>query len=252
MRFFGRARFNGEVQDRAGYSLIYSGLNYAAFNAAVLSEPVGGNLAELRRRIQVPARHFESRRLRWTYWLCEDYLTPVVLRESNNLFRQFGLASLTDPPGMYADSVVNPVRELPVLDVRPVVDPQSRMAFAHITSIGFDIPQTVCRDIYGSALAWGSVALSAGFQGFVGYMDGLPVATAATVISGGVVGVYSVATLPAHRGKGYAEALIREVLRRARERTGIEATVLQSTDAGYPLYKRMGYRTLTKFRVYIS
>ena len=41
MRVFGRARHNGEVHDFPGVSMVYCGLD-AAFNAAVLSDPVCG------------------------------------------------------------------------------------------------------------------------------------------------------------------------------------------------------------------
>ena len=39
-------RKTGEIQDHPGVTLIFCGLNYAAFNAALLSQPVAGS-AEL-------------------------------------------------------------------------------------------------------------------------------------------------------------------------------------------------------------
>ena len=35
-------------------------------------------------------------------------------------------------------------------------------------------------------------------------------------------------------------------------RTGIERMVLQSTEVGYPLYRRMGFRDATRFTVYLT
>jgi ribosomal protein S18 acetylase RimI-like enzyme len=78
------------------------------------------------------------------------------------------------------------------------------------------------------------------------------VTTTAVVVTDGVAGIYSVGTLPRCRRHGYAEATMREVLRQVKERTGIEATVLQSTLLGFSLYEQMGYRKRTKFSVYIS
>ena len=251
MRFFGRARQNGQVVEHPGVCQIFCGLNYAAFNAAVMTGPMVTEPSELRRRIEAPARLFQARNLRWTYWFCDDDLDVTLQREARTLFRLFGLTPLTEPPGLYADQLLAPRRPLPQIDVRPVVDDATRQAFAYITSVGFEIPQLVCRDIYSSEHAW-TGAFPGVFQGYVGYAGGLPVCTTATVISHDLVGIYSVATAPNSRRQGYAEAIMRQVLRQARERTGIEATALQSTEAGFRLYERMGYRKLTSFSVYIS
>lgn len=247
MQFFGRARHDGNVQHCPGVCLISCGLNYAAFNAAVLAEPIGRDSNELRRCIEIPANHFQTRALRWTYWLCDDYLDTHAQRESRNLFHRFGLSPLTDPPGLFADHLLPPKRNLPKLSIRRVANSQTRNAFAHITSVAFEIPSAVCREIYCGEGAW-----KGSFEGYVGYAGDLAVTTSALVITAEVVGVYSVATLPQCRRHGYAEATMREVLRIARDRTGIEATVLQSTSSGMSLYEHMGYRKFTRFSVYIS
>ena len=43
LRFFGHARASSEIQDLPGVSLIFCGLNYAAFNAALVAQPVEGD-----------------------------------------------------------------------------------------------------------------------------------------------------------------------------------------------------------------
>lgn len=247
MRFFGSARSNGEIRDLPGVCLISCGLNYAAFNAALLSEPVSSDASALRDRIQTPASHFRSRNLRWTYWLCDDYLGPSLRRESRSIFNTWGMATLTEPPGMFAERLLPPRRRLPELVVKPVGDEPTRRAFGHVTSIAFEIPQDICRDIYGSSLAW-----QGELRGFVGFVDNLPVATAATIVAADVAGVYSVGTLPQYRRRGYAEAMMRHALSIERENSGIEATVLQATESGLRMYQHMGYRKATKFSVYIS
>jgi GNAT superfamily N-acetyltransferase len=88
------------------------------------------------------------------------------------------------------------------------------------------------------------------FVGYVGYVDGEPVATAATVMAAGAIGVYNVATLPTHRRRGHGEAVMRYALEKARQETGCERSVLQATDHGLPLYLSMGYKTVTTVDVY--
>jgi ribosomal protein S18 acetylase RimI-like enzyme len=148
---------------------------------------------------------------------------------------------------MYADQLRPPKRQLPELEIRPVSDEATRAAFSEIMSTAFEIPHSVSNAIYGADRAW----LGA-FRGYVGYVKGKPVTTAAAVTTGGVIGLYSVATLPQHRRRGFAEAIMRQVIRDVSQRTGIDRTVLQATSSGLALYEAMGYRTVTNFDVYIS
>ena len=114
-------------------------------------------------------------------------------------------------------------------------------------STSFEIPHSVSASVYGSERAW-----NGSFQGFVGYSNGKAVTTAAAVITGDVIGLYSVATLPQHRRLGFAEAIMRQVIQEAQQTAGCHRTVLQATSSGYSLYEEMGYRTVTSFQVYIA
>ena len=247
MQFFGRARKGGEVHNHPGVCVISCGLNYAAFNAAVLTEPVGADTRELTRRIQSPASYFNPRNLRWTYWVCDDYLDTPLAREAGNVFGRCGLRSLTEAPGMHAEQLSPPSRTLPLIDVRPVADEATRIAFAWITSTTFDIPHAICAAIYGSQNAW-----SGDFKGYVGYLGGQAITTTAVIVAAGVMGFYSVATLADYRRFGYAEATMRKVYELTKRETGVEQSVLQATRSGLGLYQRMGYRKLTNFSVYVT
>jgi ribosomal protein S18 acetylase RimI-like enzyme len=66
------------------------------------------------------------------------------------------------------------------------------------------------------------------------------------------MGVYSLATMPEFRRMGYGEALLRCATAEVRRRTGLSRLVLQSTEAGYKLYRRMGFHDVTKFTVYLT
>ncbi|HUJ51104.1 MAG TPA: GNAT family N-acetyltransferase [Bryobacteraceae bacterium] len=246
LRFFGRARQDAEIRDLAGVTLIFCGLNYAAFNAALLTRPIE-NDAELTRLIQISSAQFESKRLRWTYWLCDDFLSRPLSRQAPHIFSRHGLRQLTKAPGMYAERLRAPQRQLPLLEVRAVSDQATRATFAEIMSVAFDIPHSVSSAVYGSERGW-----SGGFQGYIGYANGKAVTTAASMITGDVIGLYSVATLPQHRRLGFAEAIMRAVIEPARVHAGAQRTVLQSTPSGLSLYEQMGYRTVTNFDVYIA
>jgi GNAT superfamily N-acetyltransferase len=72
---------------------------------------------------------------------------------------------------------------------------------------------------------------------------GFDAAVVATLDHESDCGVYLVATLPEARGNGLCGALMRKLLRDARER-GCRTSTLQASPAGAPVYARLGYRDL--------
>jgi GNAT superfamily N-acetyltransferase len=83
------------------------------------------------------------------------------------------------------------------------------------------------------------------FTLFIGYLSSEPVATAmlATTRSVHLAGVYSVATRPPHRGRGFGTALTRAALLEARAQ-GYDTAVLEPSPMGAPMYRRMGFEPL--------
>ncbi len=245
MQFFSLSSEAGETRSFPGVSVVSSGVNFSVFNAALLSAPVPGAHGDLDRRIAVGTVYFAARGLRWSFWLCEHQLDRWTRARLKGIFANRGLHPLVDPPGMVAESLRPASRPLPALEYRRIGDELTRLAFCHVTSVAFELPFSVSREIYDSERAW-----QGGMVGWVGYRNSEPVATAATQVAAGAVGVYSVATLPQCRHAGCAEAIVRHALGQARAATGIDRTVLQSTRAGLRLYERMGYKTVTRFAVY--
>jgi GNAT superfamily N-acetyltransferase len=80
-----------------------------------------------------------------------------------------------------------------------------------------------------------------GIHGLAVVADGGPVACALAHDTGDDVHITLVATLPAHRGSGYASGLLRELVRDGLGR-GCLTTTLIATRAGAGVYERLGYR----------
>jgi len=238
-------RPSGEVREYPGVSIASAGVVFQMFNAAFFSAPVPDE-AELERRIALAAVHFKARGLDWAWWVCEDWIHERLRGRLRHVFRNQRLRLSVEMPGMIAERINPPVRPLPPITIRPVRDAGTRNDFCAVGSVCFNVPPAWFREVFDTQQVWER------FSGFVGYMDGEPVSTAATVIGAGAVGVYNVATLPGHQRHGCGEAIMRYALDRAREATGLERSVLQSTTQGFPLYCRMGYRTVTKVAVYAS
>lgn len=244
MRFFGQATGSGEVRMLDGSLVIFSGLDYGVFNIALLTSPAHDDLEA---RLNDVARYFRERTLRWSFWLCDDMLDASAMKQARQTFQNFGMRVISHPPGMLAESLEPPVRKLPEIEMRPVCDAASRTAFAELTSTSFDIPYTVARAVYTREQAW-----QGDYQGFVGLAQGRVVAIVAMIRAAEAIGIYSLATSPVFRRRGYGEALLRTAAAEMSKRTGLTRLVLQSTEAGYALYRRMGFRDVTKFTVYLT
>jgi ribosomal protein S18 acetylase RimI-like enzyme len=245
-RLLAVSRPRGDVREAPGVTIASSGVTFQMFNAAFLSKPVEGE-RDLDRRIVTAQVHFGARQLGWSYWVCEDWLDKKARRRESDTFKKRGLYLATVLPGMLAEKLAAPVRPLPRLDVRAVGDPATWTDFCHIGALCFNVPLQWFQEVFEDPKVWQN-----GFWGYVGYLEGEPVSTAATVVAGGAVGVYNVATVPGQQRRGCGEAVMRHALACARECHGIERTVLQSTAQGFDLYRRMGYSVVTSVAVYTS
>ena len=246
MRFFGQATGKGEIAALPGGVAIYSGLDYGVFNIAMMDGPPPPERG-LVERVADAARYFKRRTARWSFWLCEDHLDAHDLRRSRATLSDFGLRPISHPPGMVAWSLT-PVRgALPPLEMEPVEAPSQQRSFAEITALAFEIPYPTADAIYAQPHAW-----LGDYKGFVGIAEGRVVTIAAIVETKDAIGVYSLATHPWYRRKGYGEALLRAVVAHAEQSSGARRIVLQASEAGYALYRRLGFRDVTRFAVYLT
>ena len=247
MRFFGYATGTGEIASLPGGIAMYSGLDYGVFNIAMMDGRVTHAGLTLEQRLVEIAHYFKPKTPRWSLWVCEYLLDQATRRRARQTLSDFGLRAISHPPGMTAPALLPPTGSLPPVDVQPVSDEVSRKAFTEITSICFEIPFGIAQAVYGQENAW-----RGDYQGFVGLAEGRAVSICAVVVGGDALGVYSLATHPTYRRLGYGEATMRAAVAQMQRRTGIERIVLQSTEAGYSLYRRLGFRDATRFTVYLT
>ena len=238
-------RAMGEVKEMDGVSIASAGVVFQMFNAAFLSGSVHSE-AQMDLRVAEAAVYFAARGQSWAYWICHGYLDGRTRRRLQPVLRKRNLYRAVELPGMVAEQVLPPVRKLPRVEMRRVEDGPVKDAFCAIGSTCFNVPLAWFCEVFDSPTIWRD------FEAYVGYVNGEPVSSAATVIGGGVVGVYNVATMPAHRRGGYGETVMRHALERAQQEHGLSRTILQSTPQGYDLYQRMGYRTVTSVSVFCS
>lgn len=119
---------------------------------------------------------------------------------------------------------------------------------AHLDALtaGFEAPAAMLAPFRGSALLDRE-----GVRGYVVEEDGAVVATALGIVSGEHVGVFDVATLPSHRGRGHGAALTARAIADGAV-AGARTAFLQSSPIGLSVYERLGFRTVEEWTVWVA
>jgi GNAT superfamily N-acetyltransferase len=142
------------------------------------------------------------------------------------------LTPLTGEPAVVAGLAIEPVRDTETLRI------------FQQTSAGFGTPAAVFEMLYPPAvLDEPSMTL------YVGFLDGVPAATAVRITSHRIAGIGGVTTLPPYRRRGIGEAITWHAALAGRDE-GCIASALESTRMGYSIYRRMGYRQFAVYRTW--
>jgi len=246
-RVLAAGRPGTDLAELPGVTIASLGAQFQMFNAAFLSAPVG-TAEELGERLETARAHFAARGMAWSFWICEDWLAAGARRRLSRAGQNIGLRLSSELPGMIADRICPPQRRLPALEIRRVTAGRGMEDFRAIGATCFHVPLGWFGEVFDHDMSG-----RGDFVCWTGYADGEPLATAATIVAPeDVIGVYNVATSPAHRQRGYGEAITRHAIEAARNGSGGGRVILQSTMQGYGLYRRLGFSEVTRILVYNS
>jgi hypothetical protein len=166
--------------------------------------------------------------------------TPFTVR-----FRSSPEASAFFRAKGYEPAALSPLMNAAVDEIRPPerfdtrrVDAATWDAHMDTIAAGFGMPLELVVRLFGPSLDDGHA-----YAAFNAYLDGEVASTAALIVSDRVAGIYNVATPERFRRRGLGEAATRAAVVEGR-RLGCTTTTLQASELGYPIYERMGYRTV--------
>ncbi|NOJ82750.1 GNAT family N-acetyltransferase [Myxococcus xanthus] len=245
-RLFALGSKSGEVVERPEVYITACHVAWSMMNSAFLRAPVETEQA-LAAAAASAARYFSAGKHGWSFVVCDDWLAPSVRDKAPSILAWYGLKSEMDVTGMVADRLAPSIHPRPPFTVRPVTDTWGRQAVADINANAYDVPRHFGREAFDEDTLY-----TPDCQGFVACRD--EEATASTVVLRVDAAAYValVATQPQHRRQGAAEAVMRHALAKAHQDWGTERTVLHATSAGEPVYTRLGYRPVTRFRMYMA
>jgi N-acetylglutamate synthase len=164
--------------------------------------------------------------------------------------RELGLMPLSEHPwmpgmAMHPVSAESPV-DVPGFEIRQAFDGAGIEDHIKAAAVGFDMAEDLIRAIVVPGLLdRDDVAV------YAGYADGEPVATGLGFRTGSTIGVYNIATTPSFRGRGYGAAMTRRVVADG-VAAGCDVAVLQSSDMGFSIYERLGFRTVVEYMGYVE
>jgi GNAT superfamily N-acetyltransferase len=231
----------GEVRDDPDLLLTVSGVSFRAINAAVGAklEPSAASL-----RIAEAVAWLGDRTDRWR-WLVGPSSRPLDLGDRLN---EAGLRQLSDNAGMAMD-----IREWRVRAPLPagvttelVTDEAALERWREVQRRGLGLDEAAT-DAWWIAHRRLAVEAWPPLRNWIANLDGEPVAAAALFVGAGVAGIYNVCTVPEARGRGIGAAITRVALDAA-VADGLRLAVLGASDMGFSVYRRLGFREVSRLR----
>ena len=153
-----------------------------------------------------------------------------------------GLVHADESPGMALDlsTLDRGAPPPPGLAVETVSTTAALERWRQVFQAGFEMPEPVARFFFDALLSLG-LGARLPVRHLLGSLRGEPAACCSMFLLAGVAGIYNVATVPDSRRRGCASAMVAALLRQARGE-GYRVAILHSTEAGLPVYRRLGFR----------
>jgi GNAT superfamily N-acetyltransferase len=233
-----------EVQDREDGLWFASGVPMAPFNGVVSARlPKHGAEAVIVEAIS----YFGARSLPFS-WSTGPNTTPGDLGErlvAHGFKAQEAQAGMAIDLQSLPDSVPMPEG----LEIERVSGKAFAGDYGDVVSAGFGLPPDFGGE-FARILAEATENSDAASWGYLGRIDGRPIATSGVVLAGGGALIVNVVTLPEARGRGVGAAMTHRPLLEARER-GYRIGTLEATEMGYPVYKRLGFEEYCRIKEYV-
>jgi predicted GNAT family acetyltransferase len=212
------------------------------FNGVLCSQlPENSDTAFIEDSIQ----YFRAQNVSSFTWWMEPHLKCA---DWEPILSPYGFGLSKDTPGMAVDiqPMDEPAQVLNGLEIREVVDAASLRIWAHIFTAGYGLPAKWESSVHGLEQRLG---LDLPIRNFLAYWNGEPAATSTLFLGAGVAGIYNVATMPGARGQGIGGAMTLRPLQEARE-MGYRIGILQSSDMGFNVYQKLGFRHLCQIEYF--
>jgi len=191
--------------------------------------------------------HFKSLNIKKLSWLAQEgvpatEIKKYLLAHGLTFSESFATEMAADLKSL-PDNLATPVG----LRIVPVVGGETLKQWIHVASIGFGVREEfekVWYDFFVEAI------FDMRFRTYLAVLNGQPVGTSQLFLSAGVAGIYNVTCIPEARGQGIGAAVTLAPLLQARK-LGYRISILQASQRGYSVYRRLGFQDFGKLSVYL-
>jgi GNAT superfamily N-acetyltransferase len=238
----------GEVHRDEGITWFASGFPLDLINGVVQTRlPEDLEPARVRARCEAVLARFVARAVPALWWL-----TPLSRPlDLPGHLSALGLDPAGSAPGMVIDleELVEPTPAPTDLTIEEVGDAATLRTWVETFIAGYEAPAPL-QEPLAACLTRRGLGSDRPLRHFLARRRGVPVATSSLLLSGGVASLNAVATLPAARRQGVGAAISAAPLRVARA-AGYRVAILQASDQGYPVYRRLGFTECFSLPIYV-
>ncbi|WDZ88382.1 GNAT family N-acetyltransferase [Nocardiopsis sp. HUAS JQ3] len=224
-----------DVRDLPGLAVRWADCRFAFWNCLTLTGP-DLDAAGLERDLHRAARVMRTKRHPGFLWLFADLLDQGAREHLHETAHRAGLERAFGGVGMAADLAHLPEPSHPDLTFVRVSNDAHLGSYADLNSRAYGFALEEGRDGLAGSTLWKD-----GVHAYLGMRRGEAVTCAATVPARDCLFVVLVATAPHWQRRGYAEAVTRKALYEGARASGLGRAVLQATEAGAPVYPRIGF-----------
>lgn len=197
--------------------------------------------------IEATVARLASRQVPGLWWTGPSTQPPDLGR----YLEGHGFVHRGDTPGMAVDLLALETDHPRPSDltIERVEDREMLRTWAEVCWVGTGFPKTHQHGFAELELSIGILPDRSRYR-YLGFKNGVPVATSAMVLHAGVAGIFAVATLSEARRQGLGTALTLAPLVDARE-MGYRVGTLQASEMGFPVYRRLGFQEVCKVGNYL-
>lgn len=219
-----------------GFTLVNSGLPDDTFNYVIDAD---FSTSEANDKITEITKHFEQKQSPFSWWI-SPHDKPENLA---TCLKKKGYKNTANNYAMYLDLDTWSDQDLssPSLEIVRATDEKTLADFALVLAND--------KEAFKTYFSWIASIITDDdpIEFYVGYVNKKPVVRGLSCYFAQVAGLYWLSTAPNERKQGYGTAMQHYRLKRAKE-LGYHMAVLQASQEGYSLYKKLGYKQCGSFR----